>query len=199
MAAPKEKDAPMNVGRIVRVVGPVMDVEFPADTIPAIYNALKVDVETPIGRVNLIAEVQQHLRRQPGARGRDVLDRRPAARHGRRRHRRGHPDAGGSLDPRPHPQRHRRAGRRQGRARRRGVLPDPPRGPGLRGARAHHRDLRDRHQGHRPARALHQGRQDRPVRRRGRRQDRRHHGAHQQPRPGARRHLRVHRRGRAHP
>jgi len=51
----------MNVGRIVRVVGPVMDVEFPADTIPAIYNALKVDVETPIGRVNLIAEVQQHL------------------------------------------------------------------------------------------------------------------------------------------
>jgi F-type H+-transporting ATPase subunit beta len=51
----------MNVGRIVRVVGPVLDVEFPADMIPAIYNALKVDVETPVGRVNLIAEVQQHL------------------------------------------------------------------------------------------------------------------------------------------
>lgn len=51
----------MNVGRIVRVVGPVLDVEFPADSIPAIYNALKVDVETPVGRVNLIAEVQQHL------------------------------------------------------------------------------------------------------------------------------------------
>ncbi len=59
--ATMEKDAPMNVGRIVRVVGPVMDVEFPADSIPAIHNALKVDVETPIGRVNLIAEVQQHL------------------------------------------------------------------------------------------------------------------------------------------
>jgi F-type H+-transporting ATPase subunit beta len=51
----------MNVGRIVRVVGPVMDVEFSADAIPAIHNALKVDVETPVGRVNLIAEVQQHL------------------------------------------------------------------------------------------------------------------------------------------
>lgn len=51
----------MNVGRIVRVVGPVVDVEFTADTMPAIYNALKVDVETPIGRVRTIAEVQQHL------------------------------------------------------------------------------------------------------------------------------------------
>ena len=34
-----EKDTPMNVGRIVRVVGPVMDVEFSADAMPAIYNA----------------------------------------------------------------------------------------------------------------------------------------------------------------
>jgi len=59
--ATNEKDAPMNVGRIVRVVGPVMDVEFPADRIPAIHNALKVDVETPIGRVVTIAEVQTHL------------------------------------------------------------------------------------------------------------------------------------------
>ncbi len=59
--ATNEKDAPMNVGRIVRVVGPVMDVEFAADKIPAIHNALKVDVETPIGRVVTIAEVQTHL------------------------------------------------------------------------------------------------------------------------------------------
>jgi len=51
----------MNVGRIVRVVGPVMDVEFAADRIPAIHNALSVDVETPIGRVVTIAEVQTHL------------------------------------------------------------------------------------------------------------------------------------------
>jgi F-type H+-transporting ATPase subunit beta len=38
-----------------------MDVEFAADKIPAIHNALKVDVETPIGRVVTIAEVQTHL------------------------------------------------------------------------------------------------------------------------------------------
>ncbi len=59
--ATTEKDTRMNVGRIVRVVGPVMDVEFSADAMPAIYNALKVDTETPVGRVKLVAEVQQHL------------------------------------------------------------------------------------------------------------------------------------------
>jgi F-type H+-transporting ATPase subunit beta len=51
----------MNVGRIVRIVGPVVDAEFPADSMPAIYNALTVDVEAPIGRVKTICEVQQHL------------------------------------------------------------------------------------------------------------------------------------------
>lgn len=51
----------MNVGRIVRCVGPVVDVEFTAEAMPAIYNALKVDVETPVGRISTIAEVQQHL------------------------------------------------------------------------------------------------------------------------------------------
>jgi len=51
----------MNVGRIVRVVGPVIDVEFGPDSIPGIYNALKVDATTPIGEVHLVAEVQAHL------------------------------------------------------------------------------------------------------------------------------------------
>jgi F-type H+-transporting ATPase subunit beta len=51
----------MNVGRIVRIVGPVVDAEFAADAMPAIYNALTVDVEAPIGRVKTICEVQQHL------------------------------------------------------------------------------------------------------------------------------------------
>ncbi|MBQ9069101.1 MAG: F0F1 ATP synthase subunit beta, partial [Eggerthellaceae bacterium] len=49
------------VGRIVRIVGPVIDVEFPQDAIPAIYNALTVDAETPIGRVSCVLEVQMHL------------------------------------------------------------------------------------------------------------------------------------------
>jgi F-type H+-transporting ATPase subunit beta len=35
--------APEATGRVVRVIGPVVDVEFPADQIPGIYNALHVD------------------------------------------------------------------------------------------------------------------------------------------------------------
>ena len=34
------------VGRIVRIVGPVVDVEFPPEQLPAIYNALTVDAKT---------------------------------------------------------------------------------------------------------------------------------------------------------
>jgi F-type H+-transporting ATPase subunit beta len=50
----------MNTGKIVEIIGPVLDVEF-KDELPAIYNALEVDVETPEGRIFLVAEVQQHL------------------------------------------------------------------------------------------------------------------------------------------
>ncbi len=32
------------VGRIARVIGPVVDVEFPVDAMPEIYNKLEVDV-----------------------------------------------------------------------------------------------------------------------------------------------------------
>ncbi|HAL29915.1 MAG TPA: F0F1 ATP synthase subunit beta [Coriobacteriia bacterium] len=60
MAENKER-SPMNVGRIVRVVGPVIDVEFAPDAIPAIHTALTVDGETAIGEVHLVAEIQQHL------------------------------------------------------------------------------------------------------------------------------------------
>jgi F-type H+-transporting ATPase subunit beta len=59
--ATSRKDVSMNTGRIVRVIGPVIDVEFGPDTMPAIYNALKVEADSPIGRINLVAEVQQHL------------------------------------------------------------------------------------------------------------------------------------------
>ena len=56
-----EKEAPMNTGRIVRVIGPVLDVEFGPESMPAIYNALKVQTDSPIGRVDVTAEVEQHL------------------------------------------------------------------------------------------------------------------------------------------
>ena len=38
------------VGRVVRIVGAVVDVEFPPEQMPAIYNALTVDAETPAGQ-----------------------------------------------------------------------------------------------------------------------------------------------------
>jgi len=48
-----------NIGRIVQIIGPVLDVEFEPEHLPEIYNALLVeDVERGI---RVIAEVQQHI------------------------------------------------------------------------------------------------------------------------------------------
>src|SRR5437588_12208133 len=49
------------VGRVVRVIGPVVDAEFPRDAMPNIYNALKVDVTLSEGTKTLTLEVAQHL------------------------------------------------------------------------------------------------------------------------------------------
>jgi F-type H+-transporting ATPase subunit beta len=49
------------VGRVVRVIGPVVDVEFPRDAMPSVYNALKVDVRLSGGAKTLTLEVAQHL------------------------------------------------------------------------------------------------------------------------------------------
>ena len=48
-------------GRIVRIVGAVVDVEFPPDQMPAIYNALTVNAKTPSGEISTVLEVQTHL------------------------------------------------------------------------------------------------------------------------------------------
>ena len=42
-----------NIGHIVQIIGPVVDVEFQQGNLPKIYDALEVN--------NLILEVQQHL------------------------------------------------------------------------------------------------------------------------------------------
>jgi F-type H+-transporting ATPase subunit beta len=49
------------VGRVTRVIGPVVDAEFPRDAMPDIYNALKVNVELAEGSKTLTLEVAQHL------------------------------------------------------------------------------------------------------------------------------------------
>ncbi|WP_203929840.1 F0F1 ATP synthase subunit beta [Virgisporangium ochraceum] len=49
------------VGRVVRVIGPVVDAEFPRDAMPAPFNAMKVDVTLSGGEKTLTLEVAQHL------------------------------------------------------------------------------------------------------------------------------------------
>ena len=50
-------------GKVVQVIGPVVDVEFEAGHLPAIYNALRIKGEAKDGReaIDVIAEVEQHL------------------------------------------------------------------------------------------------------------------------------------------
>jgi F-type H+-transporting ATPase subunit beta len=58
------------VGRVARVIGPVVDVEFGVDDLPEIYNALTVDVDFGAGsgaevegenKHTLTLEVAQHI------------------------------------------------------------------------------------------------------------------------------------------
>jgi F-type H+-transporting ATPase subunit beta len=49
------------VGRIARVTGPVVDIEFPHDSIPEMYNALKTTVTIDGVGTEITLEVAQHL------------------------------------------------------------------------------------------------------------------------------------------
>jgi F-type H+/Na+-transporting ATPase subunit beta len=51
------------VGKVIQVIGPVVDVEFQPGQLPAIYNALLVSAEgaEAAGAIDVIIEVQQHL------------------------------------------------------------------------------------------------------------------------------------------
>src|SRR6266545_4261768 len=60
MTAVADKTA-TGVGRVVRVIGPVVDAEFPRDSMPELFNALHVDVELSEGAKTLTLEVAQHL------------------------------------------------------------------------------------------------------------------------------------------
>src|SRR3954467_6815646 len=75
----------MNTGKIVQVIGPVVDVQFAENSIPPIYQALTVEFTVSGKKEVLTLEVQQHLgeglaRPTPMAsseglvRGMDVLD-----------------------------------------------------------------------------------------------------------------------------
>ena len=51
----------MNTGRIVQVMGPVVDVAFETGTLPEIYTALEIGNQAGEAAARLICEVQQHL------------------------------------------------------------------------------------------------------------------------------------------
>src|SRR5688572_32008082 len=63
MSTPNGSTDGHHVGKVVQIIGPVLDVEFQGDYLPPIYQALRVvsdgfDVPVPI---DVVAEVQQHL------------------------------------------------------------------------------------------------------------------------------------------
>src|ERR1700751_3521513 len=61
---PESGDTVASTGRVARVIGPVVDVEFPSDQMPEIYYALHVDLafsgEGETART-LTLEVEQHI------------------------------------------------------------------------------------------------------------------------------------------
>src|SRR6266478_1821876 len=84
---PTEKSkTKQNVGKVVQVIGPVLDVEFEPGHLPELYNALRIDHPgNGAPPVRMTAEVQQHIgRNQVRAvamsstdgvvRGMDILD-----------------------------------------------------------------------------------------------------------------------------
>src|SRR5215468_6864596 len=63
MSTPSGNTDGQHVGKVVQIIGPVLDVEFEGKYLPPIYQALRIvsdgfDVEQPI---DVIAEVQQHI------------------------------------------------------------------------------------------------------------------------------------------
>src|SRR6187401_517157 len=50
------------VGKVIQVIGPVIDVEYEGGYLPAVYNALKIVATLPTGeKVDIVTEVEQHL------------------------------------------------------------------------------------------------------------------------------------------
>lgn len=48
-----------NIGKIVQVIGPTVDCEFPSDSLPNILNAIKIKDEDR--GINLTVEVAMHI------------------------------------------------------------------------------------------------------------------------------------------
>src|SRR5262245_66267639 len=56
--------ASATIGKIVQIIGPVLDVEFDAGHLPELYNALAITGTSDTGDpIKVIVEVQQHIGR----------------------------------------------------------------------------------------------------------------------------------------
>jgi F-type H+/Na+-transporting ATPase subunit beta len=55
--------ASTSIGTVIQVIGPVVDVEFEAGLLPAIYNALRIQAPAPDGGtpIDIVCEVEQHI------------------------------------------------------------------------------------------------------------------------------------------
>jgi F-type H+-transporting ATPase subunit beta len=56
-----ENRASENVGKVIQVIGPVVDVEYEGGHLPAIYNAVRIVGDADGTPVDIVAEVEQHL------------------------------------------------------------------------------------------------------------------------------------------
>ena len=54
-------DTDAETGKVVQIIGPVVDIEFEGGHLPAIYNALRIQSNSDGTEVEVIAEVEQHL------------------------------------------------------------------------------------------------------------------------------------------
>ena len=62
--ATKAETKPANIGKVVQVIGPVLDVEFESEQLPELYNALRIRGKTDAGvDIDVVVEVQQHIGR----------------------------------------------------------------------------------------------------------------------------------------
>ncbi len=57
----ENKTTPGSIGRIARVIGPVVDIEYPVDAMPEMYNKLEVELELAGEKSILSLEVAQHI------------------------------------------------------------------------------------------------------------------------------------------
>jgi len=58
---PTEAATQQKVGKVVQVIGPVVDIEFAGGDLPAIYNAVRITASGKGQNIDVIVEVEQHL------------------------------------------------------------------------------------------------------------------------------------------